>query len=127
MIVALMLDPLTGAERGIHRIFLNSDGGKLERKMLGPKGVICLTPWTEDALGLGLSEGIEDGLRILSIWKPIWAAPDEGFIRSFPVVPGIEHINIFADNDRAGLSAAQECANRWLKEGQEATIVPADK
>jgi putative DNA primase/helicase len=127
MIVALMSDPLTGAKRGIHRIFLNPDGTKRKRKMLGPKGVICLTPWTEVELKLGLSEGIEDGLHILSVWKPIWAPPDEGFIKSFPVVPGIEHITIFADNDRVGLGAAQTCADRWRNQGQEAVIAPANK
>ena len=127
MIVALMRDPLTGKESGIHRIFLNPDGTKSERKMLGSKGVICLSPWTEVTHGLGLSEGIEDGLRILAKgWRPFWAAPDAGSIKSFPMIPGIEFITIWADNDAAGLDAAKTCADRWQAGGQEATILPAN-
>ncbi len=123
MIVALMHDPLTGTERGIHRIFLNADGSKRERKMLGPKGVICLSRWDEVAMGLGLSEGIEDGLWIMAGgWRPIWAAPDAGFIKSFPVIPGIEFITIWADNDPAGIDAARACLCSWVTEGQEAEI-----
>ena len=94
--------------------------------MLGPKGVICLSRWTDVTHGLGLSEGIEDGLRILAHgWRPIWAAPDAGSIKAFPVLPGIRAITIFADNDQTGRDAARACAERWRAEGREATALPA--
>ena len=43
-VIALMTDPLTNKPCGIHRTFLNSDGTKRERKMLGRQGVIRLSP-----------------------------------------------------------------------------------
>jgi len=127
MIVALMCNPLTGEATGIHRIFLNKDGNKRKRMMLGPKGVICLSPWENVELGLGLSEGIEDGLRILAGgWGPMWAAPDAGSIKSFPVIPGIEFLTVWADRDQAGKDAARTVVHRWRKQGQEAvTRLPA--
>ena len=44
MIVALMTDPVTNEPTGIHRTFLNPDGKKIERKMLGRQGVVRITP-----------------------------------------------------------------------------------
>ncbi len=126
MIVALMHDPLTGVERGIHRIFLNADGTKVERKMLGRAGVVRISPDEDVTGGLALAEGAEDGLAImLSGWKPIWAATSCGAISRFPVLSGIEALTIFADNDKPGIEAARTCAARWNSARREATILPA--
>jgi hypothetical protein len=84
-IVALMTDAVTGASIGIHRTFLNVDGTKRDRKMLGKQGVIRLSPDPEVTMGLGLVEGIEDGLAVLlSGWGPVWAATSAGAIERFP-------------------------------------------
>jgi hypothetical protein len=97
-VVALMTDPVINKPTGIHRTILNPDGTKRERKMLGKAGVIRLSP-DEDVLeGLGLTEGIEDGLAAL-LWgfAPVWAAASAWGISSFPVLSGIESLTIFAD------------------------------
>ena len=47
-----------------------------------------------------------------------------GGIESFPVLPGIEAVTIFADADGVGIKAAQACSKRWLEAGCEAVIVP---
>ena len=65
MIVALMRDVMTGEPSGIHRTFLNPDGSKRERKMLGRQGIIQLSPSDAVSTGLGICEGIEDGLPFL--------------------------------------------------------------
>jgi len=89
-VVALMSDPLSGNPLGIHRTFLRPDGTKLERKMLGRQGVVRLSPDSEVTMGLGITEGVEDGLAVLlSGWAPVWAATSAGAITNFPVLSGI--------------------------------------
>jgi hypothetical protein len=122
-IIALMTTPAEDKPSGIHRTFLNTDGSKRDRKMLGRAGVIRLS--RDDAVtgGLGITEGVEDGLAVLlSGWSPIWAAGSAGAIRRFPVLAGIDSLTIFADADAAGLEAAEECAGRWVALGKEARI-----
>lgn len=122
-LVALMTDPVTSEPCGVHRTFLNADGTKRERKMLGRQGVIRLSPDEDVTAGLGVCEGIEDGLAILlSGWAPIWVATSAGAIARFPVLAGIECLTIFADADDAGQNAAKTCAARWQDAGREAFI-----
>jgi hypothetical protein len=122
-VIALMTDPVTNEPTGIHRTFLNSDATKRERKMLGKQGAIRLSPDEEVTQGLGICEGIEDGLSILlSGWAPIWAATSAGAIQNFPVPSGIEVLTIFHDNDTTGMSAAIACADRWVSAGREARL-----
>jgi len=125
MVVALMTDPVSGAPLGAHRTFLDRNVAKRERKMLGPSGVIRLSADDSVSMGLGIVEGIEDGLAILlSGWAPVWVACSASGIAKFPVLSGIEALTIFADADTTGQDAAFACAERWRKTGAEATIRP---
>jgi putative DNA primase/helicase len=122
-VVGLITDPLINEPCGIHRTFLVADGTKRERRMLGKQGVIRLSGDEDVALGLGLTEGIEDGLAVLlSGWAPIWCATSAGAIERFPVLGGIDCLTIHADFDNAGMSAAQVCVDRWIAAGREAVI-----
>jgi putative DNA primase/helicase len=122
-IIALMQHPMTDTPCGIHRTFLNEDGSKRERKMLGKQGVEKLTADEDVTLGIGITEGVEDGLAVLlSGWAPIWAATSAGSLAKFPIFHGIESLTIFADADSTGLEAAQVCVGRWLVAGREARI-----
>lgn len=123
-VVALMTDPVSGAPTGVHRTFLDRDGTKRERKMLGKRGVVRLSPDEEVTLGLGIAEGVEDAMAVLLLGRaPVWAASCAGAIDRFPVLPGVEHLTIFADDDEVGIKAAQTCAERWQTAGHEARIV----
>jgi putative DNA primase/helicase len=122
MVVALMTDPVTNEPTGIHRTFLNPDGKKIERKMLGRQGVVRITPDEDLIYGLGISEGVEDALAVASDFGASWAATSAGAIERFPVLPGIDFITIFADADAAGARAAKACADRWVAAGKEARI-----
>ena len=114
IVVGLMTNPVTGEQSGIHRTFLDTNGSKVDRKMLGRQGVVRLSPDDDVTTALGITEGIEDGLAVLlSGWVPVWAATSSGAIARFPLSPGIEALTIFADADEAGQRAAQECAERW--------------
>jgi hypothetical protein len=122
-VIALMTDPISNKPTGIHRTFLNPDGTKRERKMLGPMGVIRLSPDETITQGLGLSEGTEDALAVLlSGWAPVWAASCAGAIKNFPILSGIEALTIFADSNEVGMQAASACADRWEATGREVTI-----
>jgi Toprim domain len=111
-VVALMTDPATGKATGIQRTFLNADGTKRERKMLGRQGVIRLSKVA--GAQLGITEGIEDGLAVLlSDFSPVWAATSAGAIERFPVIPGVKHLLVFGDNDEVGRRAAHRVAYRY--------------
>ena len=122
-VVGLMTDPVSGKPIGIHRTFLDSEGAKRDRRMLGRQGVVRLTPDESVAGGLGLTEGVEDALAVLlSGWSPVWAATSAGAVARFPVLLGIDTLTIFADADDAGLRAAQACCDRWRTAGRDAIV-----
>jgi hypothetical protein len=122
-LVGLMTLAESGKPCGVHRTFLDSTGAKLERRMLGRQGVIRLSPDDDVTMGLGITEGIEDGLAVLlSAWVPVWAATSAGAIARFPVLAGIEALTIFADTDEPGIAAAEACRQRWQRAGREVRV-----
>jgi hypothetical protein len=122
-VVALMTNPQSNEPRGVHRTFLNTDGTKRERKMLGRQGVVRLSPDEDVTQGLGIAEGIETALGVLTTgWEPMWAATNSGAIERFPPLAGIEALTIFADVDAPGMVAAEACARNWCGAGREVRI-----
>jgi putative DNA primase/helicase len=128
---ALITDAVTNKPMSLHFTRLASDGrGKAgtERDKTLLKyhrkagGVIRLWPDTDVRYGLGIAEGIETALSAGHAFTPVWATVDAGNMAAFPVLPGIESLVIFADNDAAGLSAARACAQRWVDAGRDAEI-----
>lgn len=129
-VVAEFIDVRTNEFCGIHRTYLSPDGtGKLSgataKLMLGrAKGAaIKLTADSDITLGLGICEGIETGLSVFSAGFAVWVVGSAGSITTFPLLPGIECLTIFADNDTPGLDAARVCARRWQRAGIEARII----
>ena len=128
-IFALMTDPITNMQCGVHRTFLKADGSKRARRMLGPQGVIRLSADDDVTLGLGLVEGVEDGMALLSCgWHPVWVAncSDPELLRSSPFYVELKTLTIFADADVAGLRAARACAVRWRYAGRSAYFLPPE-
>ncbi len=131
--VARITDAITGKPLSLHFTFLMPDGSSkapVDRQKVLLKrhrkvgGVIRLIDDAEVSLGLGIAEGIETSLAVMSTgWRPICAAVDAGNIASFPVLPGIECLTVFADHDKAGLAAARRCVDRWREAGREARVV----
>lgn len=151
--VLVAFEPISGAHSDAHsgvgayapiallRIGLDNAGTKMGRKFLGPVGgaVIKLDPDEDVSHGLGLAEGLEKGMALRSRWqwRPIWVTGSAGKIASFPVLPGVEALTIFADNDAPkqkangavfypGQDAARACAERWQLDGREVTICLPD-
>ncbi|WP_133254695.1 toprim domain-containing protein [Mesorhizobium delmotii] len=64
--------------------------------------------------------------------SPVWSTMTAGTLAGFPVLPGVECLSIFADNDRAkmqagrlrqaGNEAARKCADTWAADGRESII-----
>jgi hypothetical protein len=54
--------------------------------------------------------------------RPMWAAGSAGSIRTFPVLPDIKTLQVFADHDekKAGEKTAAEVIVRWRAAGREA-------
>jgi hypothetical protein len=122
MMVALLRDIHTNEPCGVHRTFLNADGTKIEKKMLGrAKGAaIKLSPDEDVAEGLHVGEGIETCLSGMFLdYTPAWALGSAGAIASFPVLSGVECLTIFGENDSANKCAVQACGKRWLEAGRE--------
>lgn len=127
--VALITDILTGKPQGIHRTFLDRDGRKVDRKMLGLAGggVVRLSSDDDVSTGLAIAEGIETALA--APYRPVWACLSAGTMEVFPVLAGIEALAVFADNDRSGTGqkAANSCAARWHEASREVTISILDR
>ena len=126
--LALMTCPERNEPTGVHVTYLDPSGRKADgpspKMMLGRSGVICLSLNEQVTLGIGLAEGIETSVAVMQRldWRPVWAATCAGAVASFPVLPGVESITIFADADPAGMRAAETCARRWSEAGREASI-----
>ncbi|MEC5292108.1 MULTISPECIES: DUF7146 domain-containing protein [unclassified Aurantimonas] len=122
--IALMRDILTGIPTGIHRTALQDDGkGKRDlgtgtsKRMMGvaKRAAVQLQPIST---ALGISEGIETALSAAQIFgMPVWAVLSAGGMATFPVIPGLQRLVVFADHDDAGLAAAEACATRYSAAG----------
>lgn len=70
-------------------------------------------------LGLGLAEGLEDALAAsqltgMAVWSALSAS---NIAEGIPVINGLEHLTIFADNDKAGAHACEAIIKRYEHSG----------
>ena len=130
--VALVTDIGTGEPISLHRTWIRADGtkppGVEPAKMLlsGHRvkgGVIRLSRDEHVETKLGIAEGIETALAAAHVFEPVWSCMDAGHISMFPVLPGIETLCVFADNDIAGIKAACEVTARWASAERDARYV----
>ena len=108
----------------IHRIALRPDGSKLGRRMLGivHRAAVKL----DQANGsLAVGEGIETAMaaRILG-YRPAWALGSLGAISFFPVIPGIERLDILAETGAD--EAVRLCGTRWHRAGRQVRVIRPD-
>jgi putative DNA primase/helicase len=89
-------------------------------------GVIRLTDDAEVTLRLGLAEGIEKSLSIMTSFlrdygrvEHVWAALNAPNMTELPVVAGVETLVIYGDANEAGRCAKDRLAQRWLEAGCE--------
>jgi putative DNA primase/helicase len=125
--VALFRDIVTDEPCGIHRTFLNPNGTKRDRRMLGrAKGAAIKLDADENvSLGLVIGEGIETCLSGRELgFGPSWSLGSADAIASFPVLSGIECITFLGEDDKTGANerAIKSCAKRWLSTGAQAIL-----
>lgn len=133
--VALVRNAVTGQPQGVHRTPLTQagerargpDGAKLPKMVLGTAGggVVMLSPDEAVETGLAVTEGIETGLAALrwQPWLPVWVALCAGGLARFPILPGIEFLRAYADNDAPGLEAARTLCQRYAEAGRHAQLI----
>jgi putative DNA primase/helicase len=135
--VCLVRNIVSNEPQGLHRTALAPDGtaikrdGKTFRMSLGTiaGGAIKLDPDEDVALGLCIGEGVETSLSGRQIGlRPVWSLVNSGGIEKFPILPGIEGLHLFAENDANGASAkaVEACARRWYDAGRSVIIVEPD-
>jgi putative DNA primase/helicase len=108
---------------GIHRIALNGDGAKRGRRMLG---VVCRSAIKLNPIGeeLTIGEGAETAMAARQLgFAPVWALGSAGNISKFPVIEGVERLQILGEMGAASASAIQFCGRRWHKAGRKVQIV----
>jgi hypothetical protein len=98
-------------------------------------GIIRLTPDAELTTHLGLAEGLETALSVMTglyreghLVLPVWSTCGKPNMASLPVLPGVERLTVFADNASPekplgdGRPQARKLAERWADAGREAFI-----
>jgi Toprim domain len=123
--VCMMTDIRTDEFTGVHRTFLTEAGRKISNAVLGRARGSAIKIDRAEGHGLGIAEGIETAIAARFLYRPIWSVISAGGMRHFPVLSGIEHLEIFADNDLNGVgeTAARDCLARWENQGAEVAIV----
>ena len=133
-----MRDVLSNEPCGIHRTFLDKAGralldgdGRRIRNMLRRAGgaAVKLVADEEVMLGLGIVEGVEDGLSVmLSGWRPIWVTTSAGAIQRFPVLAAIEALTIFGTRTPSAWRQQNSAPCAGSKPEEEARICsPRDR
>ena len=119
-----------GYPMGLHRTYLKPDGSAKAnvdnaKMMLGPAsgGSIRFGP---NRPIIALAEGIETALSIgvstrMTVWATLSTSGLKGLI--LPPMPTAQVVVIAADNDEAGLSAAEIMAGRLEAEGRKVALV----
>jgi hypothetical protein len=109
----------------VHRIALNPDGSKIDRRMLGivHRAAVKL-PGIGDG-ELAIAEGIETALaaRQLGVKSPCWALGSCGAISFFPIIPAVRTLRIVGEADDASARAIQLCSTRWRAAGRRLRLI----
>jgi putative DNA primase/helicase len=111
---------------GIHRIALNLDGTKRDRRMLG---ITRRTAIKLDLPGdiLVIGEGVETCMAARELgFLPAWALGSVGQISSFPVIDGIKTLTILGETGKASADAVAFCTPRWHAAGRRVRVITPD-
>jgi putative DNA primase/helicase len=125
-IVAAVVD-VDDEQCAIHRIWLDPETGGLARfdksKLSLGATTGCGVRLGEATNAVAVTEGVETGLSLQQLTgRPAWAALGSG-LRSIVLPPGIRDVLIGADNDAAGIAAANELRARLLGEGRSVRVI----
>jgi putative DNA primase/helicase len=135
--ICLVRNVRTEEPQAVHRTAIGRDAtaikrdGKTFRMSLGTiaGGAIKIDPDEDVTRGLCIGEGVETCLAGRQMWlRPVWSAVNTSGVEKFPVLPGVDGLHIFKENDANGASArdVEACARRWYEAGRDVVIVEPD-
>lgn len=135
--IGLLTDAITCEPKAIHRTAITAQATKIGKKILAPSSGCVIRLWPDETVttSLVLGEGVETVLAAATrldhrgtMLIPAWAACSAGTMAKFPVLPGIEVLNLLVDHDvnGAGQRAALECAGRWTMADREVVRLMPD-
>jgi hypothetical protein len=121
--LTLLCDLSTDQPCGIIRTFLDKDGRKLTRKMLGRAKHAAIKLGSnfivKAARQLVVGEGFE---TVAAAWlmglRPAWALGSADGLKWLPVLREVDQLTILKENDETGGAAANALARRWLRAGR---------
>jgi hypothetical protein len=112
----------------VHRIALNDNGSKIERRMLGVVRRTAIKFDVIDGDTLHIGEGIETCLAGRELgFTPAWALGSVGAISFFPLLEPVRTLTIFGETGEASASAITICNTRWRKAGRRVRVVMPDE
>lgn len=126
--VAVIRDGITRSPIGVHRTYLDTEGGVRKapidpaKMMLGRSsgGAVMLAPAKHHLL---IGEGIETVLTVMdATGLPGWAALSTSGLTSLNLPSQVQEVTIVADADTAGRKAAEKAAQRWKGSGRTVRI-----
>lgn len=124
-LIALFRDALTDRPVAIHRLYLDPiSGAKIYKAMLGPvRGAAVKLSPLAPGRPLAVAEGVETALSYMQMHAvPTWAIGSTSLLPFIPTLPDIGELIVAADNDPAGISAADALAARYRAAGKPARI-----
>jgi putative DNA primase/helicase len=108
---------------GIHRVALNPDGSKIDRRMLGLIGHAAIKLDSLSGSTLVVGEGLETCLAARELGlKPVWALGSVGAISFFPLIDGIKQLIILGEKGKESERAIRICGRRWERAGRRVKI-----
>jgi hypothetical protein len=113
---------------GLHRTYLNTDGTKRDKLMLGKcmGGAARLIGQTGPLI---IAEGIETALSLPALNQSeegrYWSALSANGVKSLELPKIADRLIIAADGDTVGVSAAEELGERAARLGWEVTLMKA--
>lgn len=128
-LVAAVRD-ITGEVTGIQRIWLAHDGmgkadiAKPKRSLGRVKGGAIRLGDLDGSGTVTVCEGPEDGLSLLEmLGGPVWVAAGATFLPHMLFPPEVSSVIVGADNDPAGMQAAEEAARAFAERGLTCRII----
>jgi hypothetical protein len=121
----------------VHRIRLNADGSKHERRMLGivRHAAIKFDPINSSGL-LVIGEGVETALAVRQFMAlqriermPVWATGSASAIGVFPLIKGVGKLFICGENNDGGANqhAIELCRARWRRHGRKVAVIQPEQ
>jgi putative DNA primase/helicase len=116
--LTLFQDLATEQPCGITRTFLNDDGGKIERMMLGRVRHAAIKLDSNSKIrsdgALVIGEGFETCLAAKTLGLDrVWALGSAEAVKWFPLIEGVNQLTILGERDTTSKLAVAMVAQRW--------------